>query len=707
MTVLTGALAIPVWNGWIAGGRGGFSVFLLTTALLLCLAWQVTLRFGDDKHRDVLILDTATVALAIIVFLGLLLGTAGMLHLHFLMLALVITAVFLHVGVKFIPSWTHRHQSTGGDEPLPYMARASWSLDDVRWPHAVLAGLVMLGVGQMIRDRGLLPPVGDAIDYHLPFVAEWLQHGTLIMPVPAAGDQSTPFYPLNSSLWMYWTTAPFQSDLVARLVQAPFLVLLFLAVVRLALEIRVPAAAALVAGLLTLSLPDIIRGISLAENDVILAALLVAATANLAILWQRPGVWRATMAATLLGMAIGTKVLALPFAALLGLVWLGIVAHHWWPSDWRNVLRLALLGAGIVILFGSYSYLRNWVVMDNPFYPARIEFRGNELFPGLYTATREWQVTHAFYSFDWSGFLGFGMRRFFGWTVPLFVLPGVLLALVRSLRERQLVPVILTGWCAVSLAIFWFVIPFHFERFLYASLAWAIVVAVWGWLVLLPGHEWLLEIPVIPLAMVNVFSLPIDTGVWRNPVHLLGALVIVSVATVAVLLVRDYRWLATPARLRLSLTGFTLLLVAVWPVYAGLYEDQRFDQKGRLTAFLGSQPEVWHWLWDETRADPVTIAVAGTNATWPLYGSTLENRVLTISHDGNLQEYNWGTPTRPFGHPDRERWLATIRDTGVVFLWITPDVSLGGWPHEDSWAAEAGFEPVVREDDLHVWKVPH
>ena len=695
LTVLTCVLAIPVWNGWLVTGRSGFSIFPITTALLVCLSWLVTSRLGDGERRDVKTLDTATVALALIIVLGLLLGTAGILHLHFLMLALAAVGL---VSYLLLPDRRTRNR--------PACEGVSWSLADVRWPQAVLSGLVMVGVGQMVYDRRLLPPVGDVIDYHLPFVGEWLQRGTLVMPVPAAGDHSTSYYPLNSSLWMYWTTAPFQSDLVARLVQVPFFVLLFLAVVRLALEIRVPAAAALVAGLLTLSLPDVIRGLSLAENDLILAALLVAASANLAILWHRTGVWRAVMVAALLGMAIGTKVLALPFAALLGLVWLGIIAHHWRPEGWRNITRLALLGAGIVILLGSYSYLRNWVVMGNPFYPVRIEFLGAELFPGLYTATREWRETHPFHSFDWSGFLGFGMRRFFGWTVPLFVLPGMLLALVRSLRERQVLPVILTGWCAISLAIFWFVIPFHFERFLYATLAWAIVLAVWGWLALVPGRAWLLGIPVIPLAVLNVSSLPIDTGVWRNPVHVLGALAIVSATTVAVLMARNFRQVATPARLGFLLAGCALLLVALWPVYADRYEDQRFDQLGRLSAFLVSQPEVWHWLWEETRDDPATIAVAGTNAIWPLYGATLDNRVLTISHNGHLQEYNWGTPTRPFGPPDRERWLATIRDAGVEYLWITPDVTLGGWPHENGWAAEAGFEAVVHKDDLHVWQIP-
>ena len=90
------------------------------------------------------------------------------------------------------------------------------------------------------------------------------------------------------------------------------------------------------------------------------------------------------------------------------------------------ILLSALIGAGIVVLLGSYSYLRNIVVMGNPSYPASISI-GDRVLPGLYTASREWRQSHPFYPFDWAGFFGFGKRFFFGWTVPLFILPGLLL----------------------------------------------------------------------------------------------------------------------------------------------------------------------------------------------------------------------------------------------------------------------------------------
>jgi hypothetical protein len=94
------------------------------------------------------------------------------------------------------------------------------------------------------------------------------------MPIPAAGDPSPPFYPLNGSLWMLWATAPSESDALTRFVQIPFYVLLFLAVVRLSLEIHVPPAGALTAGLLTISQlvssprePNMKKWLSTVEDD--------------------------------------------------------------------------------------------------------------------------------------------------------------------------------------------------------------------------------------------------------------------------------------------------------------------------------------------------------------------------------------------------------------------------------------------------------
>ena len=700
LAALTILAAILVWSGHLSGSRGGFAVFTVMTLLLVLIAWRFVCASGDNDPWDVQALDVLTVALTIIVVLGLVLGTVGWLWLPVVMVVLAGVGACSHPRPLSPRAGYPLGRGLGGEGLF------SWSLADIRWPHAILAGLVMFGIGQLARDRGLLPPVGDAIGYHLPFVAEWVQSGRLTMPAAAAGDPSPPFYPLNSSLWMFWTVAPFESDVVARFVQLPFFVLLFLAVVRLGLEINLPPIGALTAGLLTLSLPDIIRGLALAENDVILAGLLVAATANIALLWRRPTVWRAAMGATLLGLAIGTKVLAVPFVAVLGIVWLAIVGYRWRGEGWKRVATLAAAAALIVVLLGGYSYIRNAVVMSNPSYPVAVQLGGEELLPGLYAATQDWRESHPFYPFDWPGFFGFGMRGFFGWTVPLLILPGMALAAIRIVREREPKPALLAVWCALSLAIFWFVIPYHFARFLYPTLAWAIVVAVWGWLLLFKNKAEWFAVLMIPIALLNVSSMPIGTEVWRDPIYLVSATLVVAVTTLGVMVVRHVRGRLSPQKFGLATWALLLLLIVAWPVYGGRYEAQRFDQWGRLTGFLQSQPSTWRWLWEATENEPATIAVAGTNSTFPLYGPTLDNRILTISRDGHLQEYSWGTPFEPFGEPDREAWLETVTRNEVDYLWITANVSFGDWPVEDGWAAASDrFEPVLIEDDLHVWRV--
>lgn len=692
-------LAAGTRLGWNDSSRGGMLVVLAMSALLGASSLLIAGRLGDSSLWDVRILDAATIGLAIIVGCGLVLGTIGLFHLHWLLLAIALVALVAHLVIPTTEGSVRRRDdkrtTVGPGQPA---GETAWSLADVGWPHAVLAGLVVFGGAQVVRDRGLLPPVGDAAAYHLPFVAEWIQHGRLVMPVPAAGDPSPPFYPLNSSLWTHWLTAPFSSDVLAQFVQAPFLLLLLLAVVRLAIEIGISLPGALTAGLLTLTLPDVLREVVVSENDLILAALLVAATANLTLLNRRPTFWRAVIGAMLLGMAAGTKVLALPFVAVLGLGWLLILLRR---LGWKPAIRIALIGAGIVVLLGSYSYLRNIIVMGNPSYPASVSI-GDRVLPGLYTASREWRETHPFYPFDWSGFFGFGMRYFFGWTVPLFVLPGLVLVAVRTFRVRNVAVLVLIGWAALSLALFWFVVPYHFERFLYATLAWGIVAAVWGWLLLFPDRDWWPALLAIPLGLINAASVPTGPDVWQRPIWLLGGTVLVGGTVAVVLLCRGLSW---PRRASLPVMVLALLLALVWPFVEEHYEGQRYDQWGRLQSFLGSQPETWRWLRESTADDPATIAVAGTNATWALYGQRLENPVLTISRDGVVQTYDWGRPFRPSGPPDRDRWLETVERAEVDYLWITADVSFGGWPDEQEWARGAGFELIIDEPDLQVWRV--
>ncbi len=437
-----------------------FRVGSLLLALLIVgiTSWSISDRPGRDP-LDVRIVDALLIALAFMAAAVLLLGSFGLLG-WWMLVASAGMAGSIWAVIDRRTAFDRRRTPSGRLEVGLFAALA--------------IGFGAFAFVQAVLGRVFRPPVGDSLAYHLPFAVEWLQRKTLDMPIPAAGDPSTPFYPLNSAAWIYWLLAPLESEILARFVQLPFLLLLGLATFRLAADLGLSKQASAMAAAISVSVPAIARSASIPENDLIMAALLITATAFLIRLAGRFTTWRAGMFALVIGLAVGTKVIALGFAALLGLVWMVLVLRARWSSGFWGVLRLLFAGAAIVLLLGGYSYLRNAVMMGNPLYPAGYELPGDIVLDGLYFPTWEWRQAHVFFAFDWEAFLN-GSRRDFGWTVTAWAIPGVILATLvsllglvfrsRSARDVQgLVPVI---WVGLGLAIFWYVIPYHFSRFLF------------------------------------------------------------------------------------------------------------------------------------------------------------------------------------------------------------------------------------------------
>ena len=74
-----------------------------------------------------------------------------------------------------------------------------------------------------------LPGRYDSLNYHLYFPARWLQdHQLSIIPTPF-GDEAPAYAPSNGELWFLWLMLPFHGDLVARIGQVPFYLLIGIA----------------------------------------------------------------------------------------------------------------------------------------------------------------------------------------------------------------------------------------------------------------------------------------------------------------------------------------------------------------------------------------------------------------------------------------------------------------------------------------------
>ncbi|MBZ0089969.1 MAG: hypothetical protein K8H90_06290, partial [Thermoanaerobaculia bacterium] len=226
----------------------------------------------------------------------------------------------------------------------------------------------------------------DDVSYHLPAALLWDRTGDLRMLRFEFGDPSTCFYPIGGELasWIVLAGTP-GSDFLARWSQLPAGLGILFAVWALARCAGATAWGALLALLLTLSVPRLYPELALsAGNDVwaaffALAALLAAAPVPDSR--ARAGRW--ILFAASLGALVGTKYLTLAWlpwlagaAAVSGA--LAPVLRGAGPDR----LRVAALGLAVILGGGGFIYARNLATAGNPVFPQPVAVAGIDLLPG-------------------------------------------------------------------------------------------------------------------------------------------------------------------------------------------------------------------------------------------------------------------------------------------------------------------------------------
>jgi hypothetical protein len=154
-------------------------------------------------------------------------------------------------------------------------------------------------------------------------------------------------------------------------------------------------------------------------------------------------------------------------------------------------------------------------------------------------------------------------------------------------------------------------------------------------------------------------------------------------------------------------TGAAAVAIALFPAYEREYEQRRYDEWRLQIQGFNQQTDAWEWLAAETDGAKATIAVAGTNEVYPLYGPNLDNRIVTIWSGGELARYSWNTRFVLYGEPDQNAWLRQLEDSGVDYVVLTANVSFGGWPVERAWmrASPERFVRDFQNEDIEIWTV--
>lgn len=280
----------------------------------------------------------------------------------------------------------------------------------------------------------------DSLWYHLPFAVE-MAHSHSVTGLHYTETVFTNwFYPQNSELLHSVGILLTGRDTLSLFLNFGWLAIAFLAAWCIGRPYGRAPLTVVAAGVLLECHTLVVREPGAAKNDLMAAALLLAAIAILVNAWAAraedadrrslsPG-WPLATAGLAVGMAVGTKSTALAMAAALtvAVIVLAPAGRRWAAAGWWFAAAVA---------GGGYWYLRNLIISANPL--PQLEHLGPITLPHperLQTGRPDFSIAH--YATDtgvWSDYFGPGLHQAFGILWPLVIaaaLVGGLTALIWS-----------------------------------------------------------------------------------------------------------------------------------------------------------------------------------------------------------------------------------------------------------------------------------
>lgn len=234
----------------------------------------------------------------------------------------------------------------------------------------------------------------DNVAYHLPFVVEWLQTGSLLKLYYSAFASPISYYPSNFELIDLWVMMPWHNDLLVNHLNFPLFVVMGLTIYKISRNFRMNKKVALMLVAWFFFMPVILRqaGVPLVDLFFILTFALgiyfiqeIRKIKSAPEMKDEPVTLEISAFALSLGLFIGTKYLGVIYAPFLVVVLL-YVLYRFRKSDLPRSKHIFLKECmwlfGGMFVTGSFFYLRNWIEAGNPFFPADIALGSWTIFEG-------------------------------------------------------------------------------------------------------------------------------------------------------------------------------------------------------------------------------------------------------------------------------------------------------------------------------------
>jgi hypothetical protein len=304
-------------------------------------------------------------------------------------------------------------------------------------------GLLIVYLLAVMRSRLVLPPVGvDVLTFHMPTVVSWIKTQTIWQIPVFLPDVSPGHYPNNGDVLLLAAVLPWSNDFLGHLVMYPVYVLTGVATYAVGRELRVPAPAAAMAGLLPLAMPAVtISALVIGLVDAL--SLFALATGVLFLIRHHRNGIRAelVLAGLALGVSFGTKWYAVAYVPIVVAVW--AAASMVAGRSAGEVARKTAALVALVAVGGGIWLLRNLVESGNPVHPVKVEVLGVTIFDAPHDEVRakggSTLASYIGHSGVWGKYILPQLRDSLGlagFALLLGVIAGGGVALVDRLRGR-------------------------------------------------------------------------------------------------------------------------------------------------------------------------------------------------------------------------------------------------------------------------------
>ncbi len=544
----------------------------------------------------------------------------------------------------------------------------------------------------------------DSLWYHLPFAVE-MAHSHSVTGLHYTETIFTNwFYPQNGELLHADGILLTGRDTLSLFLNFGWLAIAFLAAWCIGRPYGRAPLTVVAAAVLLECHTLVVREPGAAKNDLMAAALLLAAIAILVNAGRRPG-WPLAAAGLAVGMAVGTKSTALAMAAALtvAVIVLAPAGRRWAATGWWFAAAVA---------GGGYWYLRNLIISGNPL--PQLEHLGPITLPHperIQEGRPDFSIVH--YATDtgvWSKYFEPGLHQAFGALWPLVIVAAIAGGLTVLLWGRTRVLRWMGGVALFGMLAYVFT-PLSAAGAEGAPVGFAIniryaIPALLAGLTLLPlalrreRGRWVL----LGALLLVLLATDRSDAALRDPDRLFGWLIAALVVLIpAALLFARHRG-ASRAAIVAGFAGLAIAAVAIgYPVQRDYLRD-RFLNTDAETSIPGMHLNS-AYRWARGIGDS-RIGLAGTTAgflEYGFYGTDLSNRVRYLGAEGPHGAFN--------AIPSCSEFRAAVNAADLDYLVTSPFLNFiePGKPiasPEARWLrGEPAVIPIERSGQVTVWRV--